>query len=179
MRPADLPPADRFPHGTRARYIAGRCRCLRCRAANARYSSARQYASTHGDWNGLVPADRARQHLRWLSRHGVGRRAVAAASDVAASALAEIRAGRQTQIRARTERRILAVDLTCIADHALVPSSGAWQLLARLIAHGYPKARIAKALGLKRPALQFDPTKPMTAATVLRIERTYRELLAL
>lgn len=29
MRPADLPPAERFPHGTRARYVSG-CRCDAC-----------------------------------------------------------------------------------------------------------------------------------------------------
>lgn len=32
-RPTDLPPADRFEHGTRARYVTG-CRCDACRNAN-------------------------------------------------------------------------------------------------------------------------------------------------
>lgn len=35
MRPVDLPPIEHYPHGTRARYVAG-CRCTECRAANKR-----------------------------------------------------------------------------------------------------------------------------------------------
>lgn len=33
-RPLDMPPAERFPHGTRSCYVCG-CRCPECRAANA------------------------------------------------------------------------------------------------------------------------------------------------
>lgn len=36
-RPADMPPAERFEHGTRARYVCG-CRCESCRAANTQYA---------------------------------------------------------------------------------------------------------------------------------------------
>lgn len=32
-RPDDLPPAEHYPHGTRARYVAG-CRCGECKKAN-------------------------------------------------------------------------------------------------------------------------------------------------
>lgn len=35
MRPLDLPSAERFAHGTRARYVCG-CRCADCTASNAR-----------------------------------------------------------------------------------------------------------------------------------------------
>lgn len=41
MRPATLPPADRYPHGKRARYVCG-CRCDACRAANAAYYHERK-----------------------------------------------------------------------------------------------------------------------------------------
>lgn len=36
-RPHDMPAADRFTHGTRARYVCG-CRCAPCRAANTLYA---------------------------------------------------------------------------------------------------------------------------------------------
>lgn len=40
-RPADLPPAERFSHGTRARYVSG-CRCEDCRRSNREYYHERQ-----------------------------------------------------------------------------------------------------------------------------------------
>lgn len=40
-RPRDLPPADHYPHGTRARYVSG-CRCTECRASNTRAYHDRQ-----------------------------------------------------------------------------------------------------------------------------------------
>lgn len=41
MRPADLPPAEHFPHGTRARYVTG-CRCRPCKDSNNAYYHAHQ-----------------------------------------------------------------------------------------------------------------------------------------
>lgn len=40
-RPSDLPPAGRYRHGARARYVAG-CRCDPCRASNTAYYHQRQ-----------------------------------------------------------------------------------------------------------------------------------------
>lgn len=43
-RPADLPSPEHYqlmPCGTRAKYVAVHCRCLKCRGANSRYVSAR------------------------------------------------------------------------------------------------------------------------------------------
>jgi hypothetical protein len=40
-RPLDLPPAERYRHGTRSRYVAG-CRCDPCRAANTAAYHERQ-----------------------------------------------------------------------------------------------------------------------------------------
>jgi hypothetical protein len=38
MTPADLPDPESHPHGTRARYVAAKCRCDDCRAANAKFA---------------------------------------------------------------------------------------------------------------------------------------------
>lgn len=40
-RHGDLPPAERYRHGTRARYVTG-CRCTPCRASNTAYYHQRQ-----------------------------------------------------------------------------------------------------------------------------------------
>jgi hypothetical protein len=37
VKPDDLPAAERFAHGTRSRYVAGKCRCEPCRGANRQY----------------------------------------------------------------------------------------------------------------------------------------------
>ena len=180
-RPTDLPCAEHFqalPCGTRAKYIGAGCRCLPCRAANSRYETARAAARQRGDWNGLVPADRAAAHLRWLSRQGVGRRAVAAASGVASSALGEIKRGEKVWIRAATARRILAVETSCVSDHALLPSRRAHRRLQRLLAEGYPARRLAKWLGYQGDGLQFKAGHKMTARNVWRIDRLYRVLMA-
>ena len=97
---------DTLAHGRRARYVAG-CRCDLCRAANRNYARKRLHAQKDGDWNGLVDAAEARAHLRRLSRLGVGRRAVHAASDVALTVIQDVRDGTKTQIRARTARKRL------------------------------------------------------------------------
>jgi hypothetical protein len=179
-RPTDLPFTEHFqrlPCGTRAKYVSGGCRCLLCRAAASRYESERQAARKRGESNGLVPADRARAHMLMLSGLGVGRRAVGAASDVGDTTLQKIRNGKKTQIRANTERRILAVDTSCISDGALVPARRAQRMLERLKAEGYPALRLVRFLGLKGMGLQFGQ-RHMTARNVRRIERLYRELMA-
>src|SRR5262245_10530823 len=178
-RPTDLPALAHFQAlscGTRAKYIGAGCRCLLCRAANSRYECARAVARQRGQWNGLVPADRAAAHLRWLSRRGVGRRA-SAASGVASSALVEITRGAKVWIRAATARRILAVDTSCVSDHALIASARAHRRLQRLRAEGYPARRLAKFLGYSGDGLQFTPGRKMTARNVWRIERLYRVLM--
>ena len=40
-RPSDLPPAEHYAHGTRARYVSG-CRCDACRGSNRAYYHERQ-----------------------------------------------------------------------------------------------------------------------------------------
>lgn len=64
-----------------------------------------------------------------------------------------------------------------MADRALVPAGPAWRLLDRLLAEGYPAARLARFLGYRGAGLQFDRAW-MTARNVLRVERLYRQLTA-
>lgn len=179
MRPSSLLSdqvlGDRKPHGTRVRYIGG-CRCVPCRAANSRYESERLRARRDGDWNGLVSARKARRHLIRLSRAGGGRNAVAAASDVSRSLIAKIRSGRQTTIRARTERRVLGLTKDAIADHALVDAATTWRRIERLLDEGFSKAELARRLGYRSQKLQFGPDQ-VCARSAVRVERFYRRLM--
>lgn len=173
LRPAEQLAADK-PHGVRVRYMAG-CRCPECRRANTAYEIARAIARKSGDWNGIVPADRARAHILALSRQGIGRRTVQACTDVADAVLTAIRSGRKTRIRARTERLILGVTKAQAADHALVSARKSHRLIKLLLEEGYSEKFLARRLGYKQPTLQFND-KRVTVRNAARIERLYREL---
>lgn len=168
--------ADTYPHGTRNRYVVGRCRCDECRAANTAYERARNQARAAGDWNGYVPADRARRHIAKLSRNGIGYKAINAVSDVGRAILVDIISGKRQQIRARTERKILLVNVSCAADRALIDSAPTWRLIDELLDEGYTKQRIATEMGYARPYLQLKRGKTITAKNAAKIERIHRKL---
>ena len=176
MRPADLPPAERWPHGVRARYTSG-CRCEPCRAANTAYQASRARAKVYGRTNRLVPIAPVLRHLRALRRAGLGRRTIAEASKVAESVIGRILDGSKLHVRETTAKRLLAVTREAIADSALVPAAGTWQRLQELLDEGYPAPELARRLGskAKRPHLQIGRER-VEAATAARVERLHRQL---
>lgn len=151
------------------------CKCFRCRRANSDYERMRQAARLAGDWNGIVDATRARRHLKYLSSAGVGQCSVEAATDIARSMVHEIKNGDRLRIRARTERKILAVNLAQRADRAKVPAAQAWRLINQLINEGFTKAAIARQLGYQSPALQLNK-KRITARNERRVVVLHRRL---
>lgn len=161
------------PHGTHARYVAG-CHCFQCRVAHSRYNVERDRAKAAGDYNGVVDAAPVREHLRKLSRQGVGYKTVAEAADVSKTILNNILAGRRTRVRARTMRKVLAIDKSAVADHALIPSGPTWRLIDELIGRGYSKAQLARWMGCKTPAIQWKRGGMILALTASRVERMYR-----
>lgn len=173
LKPLSILAAER-PHGDRLRYAAG-CRCDACRAANAAYERGRIRERQSGNWNGMVPADRARNYMKHLSVQGVGRRAIAEASDVAHSVLNEIRSGRKTQIRALTERKILAVTVDMALDRAIIPAGPTWKLVDALLAAGFTKKLLAQRLGY-RGTLQIS-RKAVTVKNAARVRRLHAELI--
>lgn len=164
------------PHGDRLRYIGG-CRCDACRKANSTYERDRQAARKAGDWNGIVSAESARKHLKKLSRQGVGRRSVQAATDIADTILSAIRSGKKKQIRARTERLILAVTADLKGDATKVPAGPTWALIEQLLAAGFTKAYIALQLGRKSPALQLNKVS-VTLRNEAAVKRLHARLMA-
>jgi hypothetical protein len=163
-------------HGDRLRYMAG-CRCFQCRRANSAYEAVRKIARAAGEGNGIVPAAKARAHMKALSARGVGRRSVGAACDVADTVLAEIIAGRKANIRASTERAILAVTADAAGDRALVSANPTWKMLDQLLKDGYTKSELARRLGSKSktPALQLDKDF-VTVRNAYLVERLFDEL---
>lgn len=179
MRPISLVSAEVLaankPHGERVKYMAG-CRCMLCRAANSRYETDRLLARKNGDWNGLVPAQKARRHLLRLSKLGIGRRAVAAATDISQTILSRIKNGERRQIRKRTQDRILAVTTDAASDSAVVPAATTWRQLEELIEEGFSKAELARRLGYSSPALQLRRDRVL-ARTAARVDRLYRTIM--
>jgi hypothetical protein len=135
------------------------CRCAECRRANTEYEKTRARARKAGDWNGLVPTERARAHLIQLSQANVGRAQVADAAGVAFTTLCKIAAGTRKHIRASAEKRILSVTVAAAADHALVDAGPTWKLLDDLLSCGHSKADLARDLGYQTPALQIKRTQ--------------------
>jgi hypothetical protein len=162
------------PHGDRLRYMAG-CKCFKCRRSNSDYERQRKLARASGDWNGIVDASLARSHLELLHREGVGRRAVHAVTDLSDSILHEIRKGLRPRIRARTERKILAVTPKQRADHSFVPARRALRLIGQLIDEGYTKVSLAQRLGYKSRAIQLK-NGLITARNEQRIIALHRKL---
>ena len=164
------------PHGTRHRYLGG-CRCLPCRTANSRYSCERAAAQRAGDWRGFVPTTLVQGHIQKLRKAGIGYKAIAAAAGLAKSTMAMILTGKRAQIRRHHADRILAVDRSAIADHALVPAGPTWKLLDELLAAGYTRTFLAKQLGSrsKTPSLQIQADR-ITALTASKVERLYRRI---
>lgn len=165
--------ADRHPHGARARYALG-CRCLPCRASNSRYECERWAAAKRGERR-VVPADAARAHLLALARAGIGKLAVAAASDVAPTTVWKIRSGRLSRVLRTTEARLLAVTVEARADHSGVPAGPTLRLVAALVEEGFTRKALASKLGFGR-SLQFlyDKRRRVSAKTAARIERFAR-----
>ena len=100
-------------HGTRAKYVHERCRCIACRRANTAYQTANEKRHAYeafGDVRpALVPADETREHLATLSRHGVGLRQVQKLTGIGRTALSQIRSGETRRVRFDTFDRITAV----------------------------------------------------------------------
>jgi len=176
MRPSSLPATQTLaankPHGNRVKYMGG-CRCLPCRAANSNYEAERQQARKRGEWNGLVDATAARLHICRLSHRGVGRRAIAAATDLPESSIFKIKCGKRTRIRRSTEEKLLAVTSDAVSDAALVPATPTWAQIDQLLGEGFTKTELARRLGYSTPALQLGKTR-ILASSAAHVDRFFR-----
>lgn len=162
------------PCGTRLKYLAG-CKCLHCRMANSNYETSRARARAGGDWNGIVDATPARQHLAKLARAGVGLRSVEAVTDISRTILLGIKKGARPRARARTVKKILAVTSAQRGDASLVTAAHTWGRINALLEEGYTKTYLAQQLGYAR-ALQLHKNL-VTAKNAAKVERLYTRLM--
>ena len=132
-------------HGTNGSYVRG-CRCDDCRQAHAAYAAAHRKAHPDPD-AGYVPADQARAHLLLLASHGVGLKAVNAATDIGLPIIIGVRNGSRLRLQKRTEKKILAVTPDLALDHALVDAGPTWQRI-NYIMTAYKPSNYTKAKGV-------------------------------
>lgn len=173
MKPLER--AKDHPHGTRARYVALKCRCADCRRANREYFHAREAAKKAGDFNGLVSAEPAREHIKKLARAGVGYKMVAESASISSTIVLGIKKGERPRARARTVRKILAVTIDCRGDKTLVSGASTWRRIEKLLEEGFTKRDLARLLGYKSPAIQFRRQR-VTVRTRARVERLFEKL---
>lgn len=173
---ARWPTTSASPHGTRARYCIGRCRCDLCREAARRYGRANYAARKAGQLNKIVSAAPAREHIRKLARAGVGYRMVAEAASLPKSVVLGIKNGSRANARKQSIARILAVTIDCRGDRTLVSAASTWRRIEKLLEEGFTKRDIARRLFKgANPSLQFGRQR-VTVRTRARIERLFEKL---
>ncbi len=160
------------PHGKRARYCAG-CRCEKCRKANTDKARELRRRNTPDPY---TDPRRARSHILFLRRAGIGYRAIADASNLGRATVVSVlrfrRSGRK-YIRTSTEQKILGVSPKAHSDGAFVPSDKSRKLIARLLEEGFTKTRIAREMGYANHALQLARSPYITARNEMRLKKFY------
>lgn len=145
-------------HGTNAKYHLEGCRCDRCIDAARTYQRGlrRRVAPAY------VGADPVRRHVKWLSSQGVGATEVCRASGVSHGALSKLLYGDpqrgqapSMRVRPSTAEAIMAVTPADGAPGSFVPAGPTRAVVDRLVARGWTKMAIARALGQTGTGLQL------------------------
>lgn len=133
-------------HGTRTKFVHDQCRCLPCRAANARYAQrlARDYVYGR---RRLVDAGPARVHLAALRDAGVGTRRVGEVTGLGRTAICKVVSGETRRVHPENLARILAVGADDRAAGVPVDGTGTRRRLRALVAVGWSQTRLAGRLG--------------------------------
>lgn len=175
-------------HGTRTMYVQHHCRCQPCTIANREYARRAERRRRDIEYGfvpppppALIDAAEVREHLRWLSTKGIGRRTVATVTGLSQSGIAELASGRRTMTTRATADRILNVGLLHRADGsdgARVPSDTVRRMIDELVNLGHSKAALARMLGYRSRALQFADRPGCNPQTVRRVTALHAALIA-
>lgn len=150
-------------HGTRAAYLADRCRCHRCRRANRRAEAERTRAIVMGRWEPFVDAQETCEHLQLLRKNGVGIDRIGDLSGVPRSTIRRLLApvdladrSHPRRIRPHIASRLLAIDCHDIlpAPRSLVDAAPTHQRIAELTYDGYSPTELARKLGRTNASLR-------------------------
>lgn len=158
-------------HGTRAKYVVERCRCEACRKANADYQRNLVRRNAYCE-SSLVDARKAREHVLSLlssgrgKTDGMGWRRVARLAGVSPGVVERLIYGAKGRPPSRrilrvTEAKLLGVRRSpeALAPRATVDAAPVWRMVEEISSLGVPKARVARALGKKTPALQLSKAR--------------------
>lgn len=138
-----------FVWGTEPGCIPGRgCRCDECRAANSAYERERKQRTEPA----YVGAEPVREHLAYLSSHGVGWKTVARAGGLSPSTVWKILYGApgrgpSKRVRKATADALLSVTLDAGRPGSLIDAAPTWETISTLLGRGWTKRAIAQAIG--------------------------------
>jgi hypothetical protein len=143
-------PRARHVHGTRAAYVADRCRCMACRRANRLAAAGRRRAIVYGCWRPYSEAGQVREHVLALRAGGLGVERIIAVSGAGSGAVRHLLCGdRRTGAPLRQVRTVTAVGLPAVGPGAscaagsLGDATGTVRQLQGLIAAGWNVNRLA------------------------------------
>ena len=174
----------RHRHGTRAAYVADRCRCPDCTLANTRWNRRRTRAIVMRRWEPYVDAGPVRAHLLLLRQTGMGIDKIVRQSGVSRSTVQRLLAARPTpghrRIRPEVATRLIAVTTEPQSSDLLVNAAATQQRFTELTQAGYGLRDIARRIGRDPASLSRSVRRAstVTARTALAIERVHHELLA-
>lgn len=164
-----LHPKARHRHGTRAAYIADRCRCQACTAANGEVITQRAKAIAVGVWQPYMAAQPVRDHIQALRDAGTGIAQIANLTGVPVSTLRRL-----VYETARPEGRIRTITATSIlqlsvgpdtrSHHSTVDAAETRVRIQILLAAGWTLPTLARLLG--RTPQSLRRTTQRTAVTV-------------
>lgn len=158
-------------HGSRRSYQLLRCRCVRCRAANADYVRSRR-GDFLPDPAELVDAKPAAAHLETLKAQGVGYRQAGTLAGLDQGLIKEIRSGQRRQIRADTSTRILGIR-GALAPGQRVLSWRTLRFLDSLTREGFHKSDLAQKLGLRDRYLRLQTRRHIRVRNACKVRNLW------
>lgn len=167
------PHAATRPIGYAAYKLDG-CRCYGCALACSQYRAQVERMKAEGAWQPFVDAEPVRQHLGFLSRHGIGWRRACHLAGVSTGGGTKIlygipSAGRPPcrKVRPETAAKLIAVrpGPWTAADHAVIDATGYKRRLQALVALGFPQPFLCARLGIgQRSNFHIEPAKTTVLA---------------
>jgi len=160
------------PHGTPACYARG-CRCDDCRTAMSKYQRERADARKNGEYKGVVPADRAREHLEKVKAAGSSMSLLSRLVNIDSFYLHSVRVGYKKNIRAHFEAAILSWTPERVAGERKVRAKPTSLHIASLQQQGLSLAEIALRSGVEESKIEEAMTRVYIET---RIERAVLNL---
>jgi len=145
------------PHGDPRRYRYGKCRCTKCRAANAREMNLYRMRIASGQHRPDVDAEPVRRHVQRLRREGLAVQRIAQLAGVSGQVLQALLYGHPSlglpptrKMRAANAEKILAVHAGHKPGRGWISATGTRRRMQALAAAGWPLTWLENEAGLPR-----------------------------